>query len=293
MILIKTEEFSFLKNVEKIKCLACGKESLFSKREKRKFCNRSCAASYNNNKRAIFKLVNCFDCDIQYKVLASNNNKHIYCDKCKIHNKKIRVPKKDNIKSKKDFFCKQCNKPYKKILNNLYCSKECKIQSTKKYDTTCKGCNIIFKSERKDAKFCTNSCKSKSLNLSTYAHSGSGRARSNIEIFVENNLKSDFPYINFEFNNKTLIDVELDIYIPDLRMAIELNGIVHYEPIYGEEKFIKIQNRDKQKMILCYEKGIELIVINLGLKGLTKSQQNEIYNQIKQIINSNKTRMVL
>ncbi len=41
-------------------------------------------------------------------------------------------------------------------------------------------------------------------------------------------------------------------------MAIELNGILHYEPIYGEDKLSQIQTNDERKFKACVEKGIEL-----------------------------------
>ena len=42
------------------------------------------------------------------------------------------------------------------------------------------------------------------------------------------------------YNNSTTISSELDFYFPQLKLAIEINGIVHYEPIYGSNKFDKI-----------------------------------------------------
>jgi hypothetical protein len=79
--------------------------------------------------------------------------------------------------------------------------------------------------------------------------------------------------------------------MPQLKIGIELNGIIHYEPIYGEDTLIRIQKNDKRKMITCFELGIELIVINMGRKGLSKSQREEIYKEIYSIIDKNKNRI--
>ena len=68
--------------------------------------------------------------------------------------------------------------------------------------------------------------------------------------------------LDISYNKKDIIESELDIYIPSLKLAIELNGIVHYEPIYGSDKLTKIQNNDKQKSIRCYEAGIEFATID-------------------------------
>jgi dTDP-4-amino-4,6-dideoxygalactose transaminase len=153
------------------------------------------------------------------------------------------------------------------------------------------GCKISFISTEKDSKYCSRSCRSINLKLSSYAHKAGGKSRSQIELFVEENLVKDFPNIEFVFNDKETIGSELDAYIPELKMAIEINGIIHYEPIYGEEKLTKVQNRDRQKMINCYNLGIELIVIPLGRKGLSKKQTEEIYNEIHSIIEKNKNRI--
>ena len=53
--------------------------------------------------------------------------------------------------------------------------------------------------------------------------------------------------------------IECDIAIPDLKIGIEWNGIVHYKPIYGEKKLSDIQERDKRKEEIAIEKKINLI----------------------------------
>ena len=54
----------------------------------------------------------------------------------------------------------------------------------------------------------------------------------------------------------------LDIFIPELRLAIEYQGQQHYKPVSlfgGEEGFKQTQERDKLKAKLCAEKGVILI----------------------------------
>lgn len=63
-------------------------------------------------------------------------------------------------------------------------------------------------------------------------------------------------------NDKTMLDgFEADIAIPSLQLAIEWNGIVHFKPIWGEEKLQKIQDRDSQKKAIAISKNINLIVV--------------------------------
>ena len=281
-------------------CLECNKEFKGRVADRRKFCGNSCAAKFNNKKRNRNKLVQCIDCNIEFSVWKCKDQNFFRCDPCiekrniRIKEEKITNPKKYRIKSLNynTKQCKHCLNSFKAInMNNLFCSDVCKINANKKYVCICKGCNVSFNSERSHAKFCSNSCKSINLNLSSYAHKAGGRSRSKIELYLEERLTKDFPNIIFNFNDKTTIGIELDIYIPQLKIAVELNGIVHYEPIYGESTLNRVQNNDKRKMLSCAELGIELIVINMGRKGLSKSQREEIYNEIHSIIKRNKNRI--
>jgi hypothetical protein len=57
----------------------------------------------------------------------------------------------------------------------------------------------------------------------------------------------------------------LDVYFPELNMAIEYQGKQHFEAIDyfgGDEAFVRNQERDKRKAQLCKEKGIRLIYID-------------------------------
>lgn len=83
-------------------------------------------------------------------------------------------------------------------------------------------------------------------------------------------LKEMFPNYRIYKRNRKIIKspitgfyLELDFYIPKLKLAIELNGITHYKPIYGKEKFERQQRNDEIKRGLCKEKGITLIEIPL------------------------------
>lgn len=261
-------------------CFHCNKEFEGKINENSKFCSHSCSAIFNNNKRNGNKIVNCVDCNIEFKVWKYLTQKKFRCELCKIkRNNAIKV-KTEELKNKVSI-CKFCSNAFKNVgRKKYYCSKECIKNNKKKYVHVCIGCDIIFKSSEKDSKYCSNSCKSINLNLSKYAHMRGGKSRSKIEFYIEDKLKSDFPNIKFIFNDKETIGSELDVYIPELKIAIEINGIVHYEPIYGEEKLIKIQNKDKQKIINCHNLNIQLITIPLGKSSLSKKQTEEIYQKI-------------
>jgi len=79
---------------------------------------------------------------------------------------------------------------------------------------------------------------------------------------LEKKLKEKYLSLEIHCNRKDAINSELDIYIPNLRIAFELNGIFHYEPIYGKDKLDKIKNNDERKFQACIENNIELCIID-------------------------------
>jgi hypothetical protein len=72
----------------------------------------------------------------------------------------------------------------------------------------------------------------------------------------------------------------LDIYIPSLKLAFELNGIFHYEPIYGKEKLENTQNNDGRKFQACLECGIEFCTIDVSAQKYFKEKTSQIYLDI-------------
>lgn len=90
----------------------------------------------------------------------------------------------------------------------------------------------------------------------------------------------------FHFNRKDAINAELDIYIPSLKLAFELNGPFHYEPIYESEKLAQIQNNDERKFQACLDKGIELCWIDTStLKYFKPSNAGKYLDIITEVMN--------
>lgn len=174
--------------------------------------------------------------------------------------------------------CSHCSTIYYRTKRNIrgsilyrgresqYCSYACCGESTKTSVTEpCANCqNAVTRrlAERKSVKnvFCDSSCAASYNNK----HKQYGIRRSKLEAFLEEELKKKYPALEIVANGKEAVGSELDLYFPQLRFAIELNGPTHYEPIYGNDKFEKIVANDKQKMIRCYEAGIELMVIDVS-----------------------------
>jgi len=101
----------------------------------------------------------------------------------------------------------------------------------------CLQCGTEFKKcvgEIKKTKnhFCCSS------HAATYnnTHRKTGYRRSKLEVWAEGRLKELYPQLTIICNEKAAINSELDIFLPDLQLAFELNGIFHYEPIHGDKK---------------------------------------------------------
>jgi hypothetical protein len=180
-----------------------------------------------------------------------------------------------------------------KVLNGQrtgkYCSKTCKsIGKRTKKEVICVNCDKIFNkipSQLHENNFCSNSCAATYNNK----HKTKGNRRSKLEIFLEKQLKSLYPELEILFNNKNIINSELDIYMPSLKLAFELNGIFHYESIYGQDKLNQIQNNDNRKFQACIEQGINLCIIDTSKQKYFKIETSQKYLDI--IINIVKERI--
>jgi len=131
--------------------------------------------------------------------------------------------------------------------------------------------------------FCSSSCAA----LYNNTHKTKGIRKSKLEFFLEKELPLLYPDLEFHFNRKDAINSELDIFIPSMKLAFELNGIFHYEPIYGDLKLEQIQNNDSRKYQACLEKQIELCIIDTSnLKYFKESNAKPYLDIMVNIINS-------
>ena len=200
--------------------------------------------------------------------------------------------------------CLYCNKKYNQTKHDLqtslnpnhhrignYCSKECQsMAQITQVKVNCANCNKeIWKKQSQLKKSCNGNHFCSQTCAATYnnTHKTKGNRRSKLEKFLEDQLKLLYPKLEILFNHKDVINSELDIYIPSLKLAFELNGIFHYEPIYGQDKLGQIQNNDDRKFQACIEQDIELCIIDTSQQIYFKKQTSEKYlNIIKAIVHS-------
>jgi len=174
-----------------------------------------------------------------------------------------------------------------------FCTKQCEMKyrfvRCGSINGKCKQCEkniVVRKRDQKLRKnhFCSKSCAATYNNT----HKQSGTRRSRLEKWIEEQLIILYPNIQFKFNKKDDIESELDIYIPHLKLAFELNGIFHYEPIFGKQLLEKMENNDQRKMQACLERGIELCIINTSQQTYFKSRTSQKYLDIITNIINNK-----
>lgn len=160
------------------------------------------------------------------------------------------------------------------------CSRNCKNSSQiTQVSIICTNCGDEFKrvpSEIGVNNYCSNSCNASYVNK----HKTHGTRRSKLEKWLEDQLTNLYPNLPIDFNKKDAIGSELDIYIPSLNLAIELNGIFHYEPIFGTDKLGKIQENDISKSKSCMDHKIDLCIIDTSSQKYVKPSTSQKYLDI-------------
>lgn len=167
-----------------------------------------------------------------------------------------------------------------------FCSNKCqRDHESPPVIVSCAQCHKTFRKSpsailKSKHHFCSQSCAAKWNN----AHKTKGTRISKLEVWLSKQLPSLYPSIEFHFNRKDAINGELDIFIPSLKLAFELNGIFHYEPIYGPEKLESIRTNDHRKMLACAERGIELCLIDVSNQTYFKERSSTKFLDIIQNI---------
>lgn len=195
--------------------------------------------------------------------------------------------------------CEQCNELHYKAQceiikgyarnKRFFCSRKChhNYQSTMQ-EVSCANCNLTFKKlpnqiakSKSGNNFCSKSCAA-TFNNKNKSH---GTRRSKLEQYIETQLQTHYPNLTFQCNSKKIIGSELDFYFPSLKLAIQINGPLHYHPIYGQNKLDQIQLLDQEKRAICNQLHITLIEIDCSTDNyLNAILKNKRWEEIKNIL---------
>lgn len=197
--------------------------------------------------------------------------------------------------------CLYCGSPFfqpkhriKALIKNNkggdFCSPRCQaLFRFPPVEITCEKCGKPFKKSAYKIKkrykhhFCSHSCRS----IWAARHKNKGTRVSKLERWLQTQLCPLYPFLDFRFNRIDAINAELDIFIPSLGLAFELNGIFHYKPIHGSEKLTAIQANDQRKIHSCVEHNIELHVLDVSCISYFKPQRViKFLNIIRDIVDS-------
>jgi len=176
----------------------------------------------------------------------------------------------------------------------LCCTRKCQGEYRSKVGRVTQPCGqcgepvtrqkAIRRNSKSGHLFCNHHCAA----LYRNSHKTVGTRRSKLEVWLEARLRELYPNLTLLPNDKTAINSELDFYFPELKLAFELNGIFHYEPIYGAEKLASIQNNDHRKFAACVENGISLCIIDSSqFKHFKEPKAKAFLDIICNIINQN------
>jgi hypothetical protein len=176
-------------------------------------------------------------------------------------------------------------KKFSKKTNNtsIVCNRSCAtyykslINGTLPVEVNCTCCGKPFKKslnqfQKYNNHFCGSSC------AATYGNRNKeyGTRRSKLEVWIEEQLNILYPNLTIHYCRRDTIGMELDIYIPSIKIAFELNGPTHYKPIYGEATFKAVKGRDKKRKSLCRQNSIKLIEVNVSNFTFMESKIKEL-----------------
>lgn len=91
-----------------------------------------------------------------------------------------------------------------------------------------------------------------------------------------------------EFHKQYLLEekLEVDIIVKDLNLAIEIDGISHFEPVWGEEKLESQQNADRKKYGILLNSGLNILRVKIHLKRVPRMLKHKICERTIELINS-------
>ena len=132
--------------------------------------------------------------------------------------------------------------------------------------------------------------KSDFFKKSTQAIQEASRNGSKVELYLFNHLIESGYRV--DIHKEHILQNEkfhIDLYIPSCRIAIEVDGPMHFEPVFGEEKLQKRIAADTQKNGLILSSDMVLIRVKL-VKRESQRYLRQIVENVMEIINKVETK---
>jgi len=122
------------------------------------------------------------------------------------------------------------------------------------------------------------------LNLANQAVRTSSKVGSKLEHFLLEQLVSDGYKVDFHKEQiLTNTKLQIDLFLPTMNIAIEVDGPSHFLPVWGEDTLAKNQKYDKKKTGLILGKGLKLIRVK-QTHDFSKSRAFVLYDKLVKAI---------
>lgn len=126
-------------------------------------------------------------------------------------------------------------------------------------------------------------------NMQTAAHAAirsSSKTGSKLEKFLlEQLLRNGY---RVEFHKEQVLSntkLQIDIYLPDITTAIEVDGPSHFEPVWGNEALIRNQKYDNNKNGLIIGRGMKLVRIKQNYD-FSPTRGRLVFQKLKDILDN-------
>ena len=96
---------------------------------------------------------------------------------------------------------------------------------------------------------------------------------------IDNGYRVEFHKEQILSNTK----LQIDIFLPEQNLAIEVDGPSHFEPVWGEDSLSKNQKYDRKKTGLILGKGMKLIRIK-QTHDFSKARANLLSGKLMQVL---------
>lgn len=135
---------------------------------------------------------------------------------------------------------------------------------------------------RKNWEKLSDDTKENILHQANIAVREASKKGSKLEHRLLNNLIKDGFKVDFHKEQNLLnTKLQIDLFLPNLNVAIEVDGLSHFEPVWGEDTLKRNKKYDNKKSGLILGKGLVLIRI-IQKKDYSKTRADIIYKELKE-----------